>query len=48
MNREQRQNKELTDRFPFLLPRNRFTDRIPDSYEYDAGRMEKGFWHANG
>ena len=40
MNREQRQNKELTDRFPFLIPRNRFTGRIPDSYEFEYTELD--------
>ena len=40
MNREQRQNKELTDKFPFLIPRNRFTGRIPDSYEFEYTELD--------
>lgn len=40
MNREQRQNKELTERFPFLIPRNRFTGRIPDSYEFEYTELD--------
>lgn len=27
-------NKELIERYPFLLPRNRFTDKIPEDYDY--------------
>lgn len=38
MNREQ--NKELTDKYPFLIPRNRFTGRIPDSYEYEYTELD--------
>lgn len=40
MNKEQQQNKELTDRFPFLIPRNRFTRRIPDAYEYEYTELD--------
>ena len=28
-------NKELVERYPFLLPRNVFTDKIPDNYNYE-------------
>ena len=28
-------NKELIERYPFLLPRNRWTGEIPEDYDYD-------------
>lgn len=40
MNREQKQNKELTEKYPFLLPRNWQTDRVPDAYEYEYTELD--------
>lgn len=31
---EQQRNKELVERYPFLLPRNVFTDELPEDYNY--------------
>lgn len=28
------ENKKLIERYPFLLPRNRWTDKVPDDYDY--------------
>jgi hypothetical protein len=28
------QNKQLVERYPFLLPRNVFTDELPEDYDY--------------
>ena len=32
---EQQRNKELVERYPYLLPRNVFTDKLADDYNYD-------------
>ena len=32
---EQQRNKELVERYPYLLPRNVWTDKLPDDYNYD-------------
>ena len=40
MNREQRKNKELTEEFPFLLPHNKFSGRVPDAYEYEYTELD--------
>jgi len=31
---EQKRNKQLVERYPFLLPRNVWTDKIPENYDY--------------
>ena len=28
------ENKRLVEEYPFLIPRNLFTDEIPDNYDY--------------
>ena len=33
MNKKE-ENKKLVERYPFLLPRNIWTDEVPDSYDY--------------
>lgn len=47
MTREQRQNKKLIKRYPFLLPRNVFTDKVPEDYDYSyirgVGEIPKGW-----
>ena len=47
MTKEQRQNKKLIKRYPFLLPRNVFTDKIPEDYDYSyirgIGELPKGW-----
>lgn len=44
---EQQQNKKLVERYPFLLPRNVWTDEIPDDYDYSyingIGEIPKGW-----
>ena len=34
-------NKKLTDEFPFLLPRNVFTDELPDNYDYSYTLLDE-------
>lgn len=34
MNEIQKKNKELCGRMPYLIPRNVFTDKIPNDYDY--------------
>ena len=34
-------NKELTARYPFLLPRNVFTDEISEDYDYSWTRLDE-------
>ena len=45
---ERQINKKLCEQFPYLVPRNVFTDKIPEDYDYDyiLGEYElpKG-WH---
>jgi hypothetical protein len=47
MTKEQRQNKKLIKRYPFLLPRNVFTDEVPEEYDYSyirgIGELPKGW-----
>lgn len=33
-------NKDLIDKYPFLLPRNRFTDEVLDDYDWTYTEME--------
>ena len=44
---EQQRNKELVERYPFLLPRNVFTDKLPEDYDYSyirgIGELPKGW-----
>ena len=44
-------NKELCERFPILLPHNRFTGKIPDDYDYaytELDAMPEGWLKAFG
>ena len=34
------QNKELCERYPFLIPRNVWTDKIPEDYDYSYTRLD--------
>lgn len=34
-------NKELCEKYPFLIPRNVFTDEIPDDYDYSWTRVDE-------
>ena len=40
MNLTKEQRKKLTELYPFLIPRNVFTDEIPENYDYDYIRGE--------
>ena len=43
-------NQKLIERFPFLMPRNRWTGKVPEDYDYsytELDSMAKGFWGAN-
>lgn len=33
-------NKKLIERYPFLLPRNRFTDKVPEDYDYSWTELD--------
>ena len=33
-------NKALVDEFPFLLPRNRWTGKVPDDYDYSYTELD--------
>ena len=37
---ERQINKKLCEQFPYLVPRNVFTDKIPEDYDYDYIRGE--------
>ena len=44
-------NKKLCKRYPFLIPRDRFTDKIPEDYDYsytELDAMEPGWRKAFG
>ena len=34
------ENKRLVEEYPFLMPRNRFTDEIPDDYDYTYTELD--------
>lgn len=38
---EVEQNKELILRYPFLLPRNVWTDKVDDDYDYSRTRLDE-------
>lgn len=44
----QEEIKKLVERYPYLLPRNVFTDKVPDDYDYTyirgIGEIPRG-WH---
>ena len=33
-------NKELCDKYPFLIPRNVWTDKVPEDYDYSWTRLD--------
>ena len=39
-NKEIKVNKALVDKFPFLLPRNRWTDKVPEDYDYSYTELD--------
>lgn len=40
METNQAKNKALIDRFPFLMPRNRWTDKIPEDFDYSYTELD--------
>lgn len=34
------ENKKLIEEFPFLMPRNRFTDKIPENFDYSYTELD--------
>lgn len=41
-----KENKRLVEEYPFLLPRNRFTGKVPDDYDFsytELDEMPKGW-----
>lgn len=40
MTTTKKQNKKLIERYPFLLPHNRLTDRVPDGYDYSYTELD--------
>ena len=34
------ENKALIERFPFLMPHNRFTDKIPEDFDYHYTELD--------
>lgn len=46
MDLTQQRNKKLIEKFPFLLPRNRWTGKVPEDYDYsytELDAMPKGW-----
>lgn len=41
MDMTKEQNKKLIERYPFLLPHNRWTDKVPEDYDYITQIKEK-------
>lgn len=33
-------NQELIERFPFLIPRNRWTGKVPEDYDYSYTELD--------
>lgn len=33
--KQKQKNKQLCERYPFLIPHNRWTDKVPSNYNYD-------------
>lgn len=40
METNQAKNKVLIERFPFLMPRNRWTDKIPEDFDYSYTELD--------
>ena len=40
VNMTKEQNKELVDRYPFLLPHNGWTDEVPEDYDYSYTELD--------
>lgn len=41
MTEKQIKNKELIERYPFLQPRNVWTDKIPEDFNYEHTRLDE-------
>ena len=44
---DKERNKELVEKYPFLLPRNRWTGEVAEDYDYDyteANDIPRGWW----
>ena len=37
------QNKKLIERYPFLMPRNRWTGKVPEDYDYSYTELDAIF-----
>lgn len=37
---ERAENKRLIEEYPFLMPRNRWTDKVPDDYNYEYTELD--------
>ena len=35
-----KENRNLIERFPFLLPRNRWTGKVPEDYDYSYTELD--------
>ena len=40
MQSNQEANRKLIERFPFLLPRNRWTDKVPEDFDYSYTELD--------
>lgn len=40
MQRNKEENKRLIERFPFLMPHNRWTDEIPEDFDYSYTELD--------
>lgn len=38
--RDKERNKQLVERYPFLLPRNRWTDKVSEDYDYSYTELD--------
>ena len=51
LSKEQLDNKALVEKYPFLMPRNVFSDEIPEDYNYSYTKLDQipyGWRHAFG
>lgn len=40
MTMSKEKNKELIERFPFLMPHNRWTDKVPEDFDYSYTELD--------
>ena len=40
MQSNQEANRKLIERFPFLMPRNRWTDKVPEDFDYSYTELD--------